>query len=337
MIATVGILSVGWFAFQWLGLRLNQNTKEGLLAIANLKSKQIEQWLDERKADAKILAGINSSEQFLKAIQNQEKDLFVHQNALHQAIKKTKEEYGYSRILVINLAGDVVVPILNQDSGLSTEVLSIFRQKLLPSTYVSKAELVDFHWRETPRGKSIVHGVITPIYDHSSSSLPLLGAVYLEFDASKYLFPLLQTWSTSNLTAETLLIRQEQNSLRYLTPLRYKDNAPLKLTKSLDDQELLAIKAVQNQQSLLKGIDYRGTKVVGVSYLIKGTPWIMISKMDQIEADAQLNELAAVTSILTLLFITILLYIARQLWRNSELALLASQQQSTIDRVAINE
>ncbi|MFN7463147.1 MAG: ATP-binding protein [Pseudanabaena sp.] len=337
VIATVGILSVGWFAFQWLGLRLNQNTKEGLLAIANLKSKQIEQWLDERKADAKILAGINSSEQFLKAIQNQEKDLFVHQNALHQAIKKTKEEYGYSRILVINLAGDVVVPILNQDSGLSTEVLSIFRQKLLPSTYVSKAELVDFHWRETPRGKSIVHGVITPIYDHSSSSLPLLGAVYLEFDASKYLFPLLQTWSTSNLTAETLLIRQEQNSLRYLTPLRYKDNAPLKLTKSLDDQELLAIKAVQNQQSLLKGIDYRGTKVVGVSYLIKGTPWIMISKMDQIEADAQLNELAAVTSILTLLFITILLYIARQLWRNSELALLASQQQSTIDRVAINE
>ncbi|MFN9868483.1 MAG: hypothetical protein ACK568_15740, partial [Pseudanabaena sp.] len=187
VIATVGILSVGWFAFQWLGLRLNQNTKEGLLAIANLKSKQIEQWLDERKADAKILAGINSSEQFLKAIQNQEKDLFVHQNALHQAIKKTKEEYGYSRILVINLAGDVVVPILNQDSGLSTEVLSIFRQKLLPSTYVSKAELVDFHWRETPRGKSIVHGVITPIYDHSSSSLPLLGAVYLEFDASKYL------------------------------------------------------------------------------------------------------------------------------------------------------
>ncbi|NMF56964.1 PAS domain S-box protein [Pseudanabaena yagii] len=337
-IAIVSILGGGWLAFQWFGQRINQNTKEALLAIADLKSKQIQQWLSERKADAQIFAGIHSLEQVLKAIQNRDKALAVHQNALQEAINKTKEEYGYSRIIVIDLTGNIVAPVLNQDSDLAPEVLSVFRQKLIPSPYyLGKAELIDLYWRETPTGKSIVHGVIAPIYDHSNASLPLLGAVYMEFDASKYLFPLLQTWPNSNLTTETLLVRQEQNFIRYLTPLRYKNNAPLELIKSFDNQEVLAIQAVQTHQSLLQGIDYRGNKVIGASYLVKGTPWIMISKMDQIEADAPLNQLATVISALTFLFIASVLYIARQLWRNSELALLASQQQSAIDHAAIIE
>ncbi len=338
VIAIVIILGGGWLAFQWFGQRINQNTKEELLAISELKSKQIQQWLSERKADAQIFAGIHSLEQVLKSTQHLDKDLVVHQKALQDAVKMTKDEYGYSRIIVLDQAGHVIAPILNQDSDLAPEVLSVFQQKTLRSSYYAgKAELVDLHWQETPTGKSIVHGVIAPIYDHSNASLPLIGAVYMEFDASKYLFPLLQTWPTSNLTAETLLVRQEQTTLRYLTPLRYKDNAPLELTKSFDDHEVLAVQALQTHQSLLQGIDYRGTKVIGASYLVKGTPWIMISKMDQIEADTELNQLAAVISALTLLFIVIVLYIARQLWRNSELVLLASQQQSAIDHAAIIE
>lgn len=336
-IAIVSILGGGWLAFRWFGHHINQDTQEGLLAIADLKSKQIQQWLYERKADAQILASSYSLEQVLKSIQNQDKDLIVYQQNLQEAINRTKDEYGYGRIIVVDLAGRTVTPI-NQNSNLSPEVLAVFQKKLLPSTYhTGKTELVDLHWRETSTGKSIVHGVIAPIYDHSHPSLPLLGAVYMEFDASKYLFPLLQTWPTTNLSAETLLVRQEQKIIRYLTPLRYKNNAPLEFTKSFDDQEVLAIKAVQTHQSLLKGIDYRGAKVFGASYLVKGTPWVMISKMDQTEADAKLNQLASVISMLTILFIAIVIYIARQLWRNSELALLASQQQSAIDHAAIIE
>lgn len=332
------IMGVGWFSFQWFSQRIVKNTQENLLAIANLKANQIEQWIYERQGDTEVFTVRPSVAELLRAIEKGDQEQISQiQPALRESVEITKSEYGYSRIILLDRTGHVVWYLLKQNSDLSPEVLATFQEKIQSSTYGAKPAFVNLHWRKTESGKSIVHGVIAPIHNHLKQSSPLIGAVYMEFDASKYLFPLLQEWPTSNLTAETFLVQPEKNIMRYLTPLRYKNNAPLELTKLTSETDVLAVQALQTRTPLLQGVDYRGVSVIGASHFVRGTPWVMISKIDRAEADEPLHQLAITIISLTTLLSAVVIYIGRQLWRASKLALFASQQQAEIDRATILE
>ncbi|MEE3719631.1 PAS domain S-box protein, partial [Tumidithrix elongata RA019] len=330
-IAVVSIVGGGWVAFQWFGEKITQNTQENLLAIADLKANQIERWVYERKGDARILAGRPSLADVLRAIETGRKDeTTIRQwQVMQQAVRNTQREYNYKRIILLNRFGRAVW-YSERDAEISAEVLATFK-KIQDKIVTENAELVDLHWHDTKTGKAINYGVIAPIYDNLNLYDPFLGAVYLEADPAEYLFPLIQRWPTSSTSTETLLVRQEGNLIRYLNPLQHQENTALVLTRTSADPNLLAAKAIRATEPLLKSVDYRGVPVIGAARFVKGTPWIMISKIDIAEADSPLHQLIFAISGFMVLLIMISGVIFRQLWRSSKLSLLTLEQQLALE------
>lgn len=306
-IAVVSISGVGIWSFHWFGEKITQNTQENLLAIAKLKANQIEQWISERQADAKIFAFRPSVTTVLQAIESGTKDdnSRWQWQTMQIIAAKMRTEYGYRKISLINRMGRLVWQE-GQVDNLSEPVKKSFQEKLQGFSNADKSEFIDMHWQETSTGKIAVYGVLVPVYNQTNA---LVGAVYLESDPANYLFPLLKSWPTPSTTAETLLVRQEGNLVHYLNPLRHRDNAGLKFTRSLEQTDLLAVKAIKNPNSIMEqAIDYRNISVIGAALRVRNTPWIMISKIDRSEADAPLQQLGIIVSSLTILLIGIVFY-----------------------------
>lgn len=339
-IAIVSIFGSGFLGFHWFSQRITKNIQENLLTISGLKIDQIRQWIYERKADVQVIAGQPSVFKMLKAKENGNKNVMTEtQPVLQNVIRNIKNEYGYSRIVLLNREG-IVVWDAGEGEDLATEVASIFRKDFHLSIHndsTNKTKLIDLHWRETAKGKILVYGVIAPVYDYLQPSTPLLGAVYMEADPYKHLFSVLAVQPKNLSTTETFLFRHENNLVRYLTPLRYQNITPLDFTKSDDQRDILAVKFLYSKDFLLQGVDYRGVQVIGAVKTIPDTPWHIIAKMDKNEADAPLNQLGMSIASLMTMFIVIVTYIARQLWHNRELTLIALQQQTEIERNAIIE
>jgi diguanylate cyclase (GGDEF)-like protein/PAS domain S-box-containing protein len=312
ILTVTGIIGGGWLAFEWFGDKLTKSTQENLLAIADLKTSQIEQWIMERRGDAQIFADRPVVYLMLNNITKADQNPQVKKQ-LQMAADLTTKEYRYSRIILLNNSGRMVWTS-DQMNDLPSDVSMSF-QKSIES---KQPELVDLHWHKSNTGKSIAWGIIAPVYNRQIPESPLWGGVYLEINPKQYLFPLIQSWPTSSKTAETFLVRKEGNIIRYLTSVRHEFDSPLNLTRSANNPRLLAVQAMQPANNyLLRGIDYRGVSVIGARRMVKGTNWVMIAKIDSSEADKSLRQLMIAIISLTVLLIAIAISVTENLRRSN--------------------
>jgi signal transduction histidine kinase len=146
----------------------------------------------------------------------------------------------------------------------------------------------------------------------------------------KTLFPLIQSWPTPSKTSETLLVRQEGDSILFLNELRHKNNTALKFKLPVS-KELPASVAVSGYEGVFEGLDYRGVPVISFLKKIPDSPWFMVAKVDKKEIYSPLNEL-----IITILIIAFLIFfsvssIIIYIWRNQRIRYL-NELNSTKDK-----
>ena len=133
------------------------------------------------------------------------------------------------------------------------------------------------------------------------------GAIYLAEDPLRYLFPLVDSWPDRSETAETQLVRADGNEVLYLDQLRYRDEPPLGFRLPLSSPGLAAAIALQGKQGLIENAhDYRGQPVLSFATQIKGTPWVLISKVDEEEAYRLEERIRLITGFLTLFILGLL-------------------------------
>ena len=335
-IAVATILGGGLITFRWFGQEINQNTQKNLLQIGALKSDQIERWIAERKADATIFATrpsvmitLQSLESKIQTTESQRQRTFLEFGAI-----ATLTEYNYRNITLINRKGEPVWQAA-QSEALTPEVQLAAQEMAKLPLIQSNPTFIDLHWQESNDNKVIVYGVVAPVYDEKNA---FIGAVYIESSPHKYLFPLLQSAVSSQFTSETFLVRQENNLVRVLSPLFEQPDAALNFTRlisSANNKNLLAIQSIKGDKTLITGIDYRNIPVIGASVKIKGTNWVLISKIDVSEANAPLNRLGMSISALTAILISIVFYIAYQIKRSGQLELQTLIQRSETEQALL--
>jgi PAS domain S-box-containing protein len=108
-------------------------------------------------------------------------------------------------------------------------------------------------------------------------------------------------------TSETLLIRQVQDSVEFITELRHIENKPHSLKISLNDKEVPAVQAVLGYKGIWEGLDYRGEEVIADIKPITNTKWFMIAKVDK---DEILSELYSSYVYIILFSFFIILFIS---------------------------
>lgn len=262
---------------------LHQLAKEEarLQTIADLKTAQIENWLQERLGDARF---VQNSIFF--------SDAYVRWRSAGDAAAFKEFQ---NRIASFGREKDFELLLLLDDQGfpiLHTAGSHGDADPLLKAAARRVAEL-----------DSVSH--FGPYRDQAGrlhldflAPLPAVGGkpgpvVILHTDPSGYLFRTLQTWPVPSASGEVLLIRRDGDRIVFLNNLRHVSDAATTLHRPLSQTDLLAAKVLRGEAvsgQPLQGVDYRGVPVLGVAQAVKGTDWFLVAKMDRDEVFAESNR-----------------------------------------------
>lgn len=282
LLLVAGMTTAGYFSYQNFVRQHLALTEKQLVAIAELKVEGLQNWRQERLADANLFyRNVNFSDR-VKAYLENPQDAETRARLLNW-LEKMVASPEYSRILLLDSQGIERLALPETSKALPKDL------PLQAADSLNKNEIlfIDFHLH--PGDNCPCLSMLVPIYDSQDAGRPL-AVLVLRIDPETSLYPYLKQWPVFSETAETLLVRREGNEALFLNPLRFQPQAALNLRIPLTKMEMLAVKAVQGQTGVAKGLDYRGQPALGALHAIPGTPWVLVTHMDIEEVYAPLHE-----------------------------------------------
>ncbi len=256
-----------------------------LNALADIKASQVSAWYRERKTQAEVIAldpMISSHVRRYLADSNHARsrhELTVWMNSLQNT-------HNFRSVTLLDANNTVRL--------ISPEGHTAFVHSQGPyakAMQTGKITLSDLH--RGPADHEVHMSFYIPIIHETEPNSPPKGLLRLQIDPRRYLYPMIQTWPTPSLTAETVLVRRDGNDVVYLNDLRHRADAAMNIRVPMDSNPLLpAIMATSGSTDTMEGKDYRGVPVLATGRPIINTPWFIVAKVDMAEVLAPLKERA---------------------------------------------
>jgi PAS domain S-box-containing protein len=270
---TGGAGALGW---QYVRQRaaVEEATLRELAAIGDIETAQIENWRDERLADARILMKLpemGAAERLISGTPRPD-----DRRQVESIMESYKAEYGYRDVSLVDNDGQT----FRRLDGAHPEARIIQKQRVeLARQAAAGPSLSDINLDRT--GERIM-----------TLTIPIgtVGALILEIDPRTFLDPYLRTWRSSTRTGETFLIRREPDTIVYLTELRHAENHSFRRRITTG----LSIPPEQSAPTTLifRGVDYRGAQVIARARHVAGSRWFLVAKIDRDEIAAPLRRLS---------------------------------------------
>lgn len=314
-------LFIGSWQFDNLREGLKRDAQHNVAAVGELKASQIRDWLDDRESDANTLSDNSffTRETLLWMREG------AHDDARRKQLKMRLDSFlsghHFYAIVLYDAAGRV---LLNAGMPVpdSQRIGMAARQAIISGHF----QFVDLH-RHPNSELPIGLGFISLLRESDVN----FGAVYLAEDPGRYLFPLLNSWPGGGETAETQLVRAEGDQIVYLNQLMGRDEPPLTYRLPLDMPDLAAATALRGKQGILEHAhDYRGKVVLSYATAIQGTPWVLVSKIDEEEAYHLVDQMRRVSVFLGIFLFTLIGAWFWQ-WRHRERAAMLLEERIRAD------
>ena len=267
-----------------------------LSAINDLKIKQLSQWRLERIGDGEFLGeNLMMVRKFSEFIQEPKNKPL--RDEILQSLQSLTENFDYKNALLLDNNGKVRLSFPAQDTLIGDQM-----KPLLPEIIKNhKVVLTDLHRANI---LSFVHlDLIIPLIDQSENDSLVLGLLAIRVDPQRNLFPMIQSWPAPSKSAESILIKKEDDNIVYLNEFRHLKNTELLIKKPVATEKLDAAMAISGITGTIDAKDYRGVPVVAAMKKVPGTPWYMIAKMDREEILSALNKQISMVVIIILLLL----------------------------------
>jgi len=311
---TTGFAVISYSAYQNYETQFRAQIEKQLSAIGMLKVDELQNWRQERLADASIFyQNDNFSEQVKTYLKNPQ-DTEARNNLLTW-MKKLQAVPEYDRIFLLDPQGRERISIPAEPKAVPPNLVT----QSAASLAANKIIFLDFHRHSDKDG--VYLSILIPIFDGSQP----LGVLVLRINPKIYLYPFIQRWPVPSQSAETLLVRQDGGDIVYLSELKFKLGAVLSLRTSLENKNIPAVKAALGFEGLTEGVDYRGVEVVGDVRAVPDSPWFLVSKIDKDEVYAPLRERMFQASLFTCLLILAVGMGLASIWRQQRVRYLHSQ------------
>ena len=294
-----------------------------LQAIADLKARQIADWLEERAWDAEFIGSSNHYAELYRRWR--ETGDGIAGEMLQERLKRFQSSRSFRMFQVLDPTGQPVWSSAPEETP----------QELAPELRTAVAAAIADHQVHRAGPYRDAAGVwhLDLVVSLAAEPAPL---IVLHIDPADWLYPTLQTWPVPSATGETLLFRRDGNDVLFLNELRHRQDTAAKLRIPLTDRELLAAQLLRGQAhdgSVIEGRDYRDVPVLGVARGIAGTNWSMIAKVDLADLNAEAAKDAtgiALAGLLALFLAGAGIYLLRQ---RAQLAISANTSQSQAERL----
>lgn len=279
--STILIALSGYLVFRNQRQTLIDEKYVDLQFIAEFKIQQILRWNQERMADVNTLASSILLQEIIAQKLNSPQPS-PNLLSFNQSMEQFLIQNEYESILVASTDDEILYSSWETPASLDPETKDLIHKVGIAGTPI----MGDFFYSQ--RDKKIALELAAPVQAGNDNPISVL---VLRVDPNLYLYPLIQSWPTESQSAETLIVRQQGDSVLFLNRLRNSDAEPLSLSIPLSELNVPAVQAISGYQGELRGNDYRGVEVIAQANPIPGTPWFMISKVDVSELQPEIRSL----------------------------------------------
>ena len=218
LVVTLLAMLVGGAWFYRSQERVMQAKVQGdLLAVARLKANQISAWRKDQLDDA---AAIQDQAFLVQSVTRFFADSSPgNEQDLRARLRNLARQHNLTDILLVDPTGNDHLSLsgpLHQHSGYKAVLATALREQV--------PEFIDLHTEAQAPKPHLA--VIVPLLFSAGQSRTPLGALILVYDASRFLYPLIEFWPTQSKTAETLIVRRNGDHVTFLNALRYRPPGP---------------------------------------------------------------------------------------------------------------
>ena len=301
---------------------IEQRVIEQLTSIADLKKRELNNWLEERFIDTsviarnKVLAAATTS-----LLQQRRRFENVHQlmnsetarinyNRVLENLHALKQLYKHYNIISIidGANGEIVVStypdIVGKTVKYFNKYIDTLEQKEVDVRDVYASELTDQNCMTY-----FCPVCLTDPFTLESSDV-IIGVILLDVDVKNSIEPLMRNWPGMGNTGETLLVRKEENNIVYLNNLRHKEDAGLKLVCNINSTpDIPSILSASGEEGIKESMDYRNVSVLSAYRYIPTLNWGLVAKQDLTEAFAPVEQLKMRIIVLILVCTTVVIAI----------------------------
>lgn len=271
-------------------------------SIADKKADQIDTYINERRADMRLLSHFPDISNIFTALQAGHKagsDSAAYRQAAAHAealLTELAAGYGYYDMLLINPAGDVIFS-LKKEADFNTNLRTgPYRDTVLGQGFQSSMALLSAEFTVfgiyAPSANKTAGFITAPLF---SNGMPIgVLAAQMNLEA---LQPVIEDSTGLGETGEAILAQQIEGRVTYTSHLRHLANvAPL--------NQIPIEKAARPMRHALHGergqglsVDYAGHDVVAAWRYLPGLRWGMVVKIDAKEVLASLIQLRLHTAL----------------------------------------
>ncbi|MCX7833329.1 MAG: PAS domain S-box protein [Ignavibacteria bacterium] len=302
---------------------IKSEVDENLIAISELKSNHIQNWLSERKNDAlntvKNKFFINSVYELINnPINKPNNDLL---NILEHLSKK-----GFTIIRILDTKLETLISFPENTKEIGNFVKNEISE-IINSPF-EKIYITDIrHYENTD---SLHFDIIAPIFKGDNYPFAIL---VLEINPDEFLFPYIDQWPSSSKTSECLLVERLGNEVVNINKVKHIKSKPLSLRIPLTEKDNISVKAINGERGIVEGTDYRKVPVIGVIKAIEETNWFLIDKTDEAEIYGPIKKFTTLftiflglTIIIVVIFILLLFIRTKYLHKIQSLHLLEEKE-----------
>jgi diguanylate cyclase (GGDEF)-like protein/PAS domain S-box-containing protein len=300
LVFVAAISVTGFVVYGRIARAARTHAEQTLGAIAELKVRQIRDWMDERHRNAEHagdeeMAGETGA---WLARGAPEDETARH---LRARLASLQSQGRWSTIFVVDRRGDIRLA-LGPGDGYS--LMPGARARALAAMQANEIAFWDFHSERELGDSHIEFGFMAPLSVESGAAARVVGAVVMDMEPATYLYPLIQSWPLPSRSGETLLVRRDGDSVLYLNELRHSKATALILRLPLaSSKNLVAAKAILGARGSIEGVDYRGVPVLARAEAVPQSPWILISKLDLEEVNGPLAQTARLVAMLGMVLV----------------------------------
>jgi hypothetical protein len=160
-----------------------------------------------------------------------------------RSLMKIMTDKRYDNIFMLGGKGNLIFSVNDQgveiDSTLKNYTERIFKSKEILIRDLYYSNLSD----------KIYLDFIAPVFNYHGE---VASVLVFRVNPDDYLYPLIQDWPTPSKTAESILVRREGDSIRFISKLLKEDNFRLNKTLSIQRTEIPAVRLVLGKEECLK-------------------------------------------------------------------------------------
>jgi len=299
--------------------KIKTEVSKRLNSVAESKTELINNYFKWRLEDVKILAEnlsiIEASEKFTRAFEKhglKSSEYKVIDKEFRRFLTYYKEGKGYSDILFISKAGDVVFTLMHEPDFGTNLVTGPYKDSELANVFsnaytLMETEVSDFKYY--PPAAEPSSFIASPVRKEGR----LIGVIALQID-TREMNKLAQDFTGLGASGEIVISAKINNGALVLTPLRNDPHAAFKRIIPMGSELSLPVqKAVQGQKGSGIFKDYRGEEVFAVWRYLPYLRWGVVVKIDTGEAYTPIYKLTirflavGIISAFILLFISFFL------------------------------